>query len=303
MLSLLRTFIGTLFFLCCFGIVLLKNSPKDYRLEFSQNTNLPWATLVDVLEQESTNTENEEISFFLSSLRPLANKEQNIKRFLIPTAHFFDLIEEWQWQQQDSLLQLTYTYELSFLSKLFSFNQKLNDTVRTFGQSRFERIQSKANTLLHEHHWEYNGETTLPLTYYLAIEGESTWEELNSTVKNGHEDLKTFAQKNEIPVLENTFVLFPEINDEKIRWRAAIEVERYYRTNNSTIRCRRYKGGKALVLTHMGTAKHLPKSWSILQDSLLAHKQNYPLIQKDERTIQDSKNPLDWTTKLYAPIE
>jgi len=53
----------------------------------------------------------------------------------------------------------------------------------------------------------------------------------------------------------------------------------------------------------MGTAEHLSKSWSILQDSLLAHKQNYPLIQKDERTFQDSKNPLEWTTKLYAPIE
>ena len=303
MLSLLRTFIGTLFFLCCFGIVLLKNSAKDYRLEFSQNTNLPWATLVDVLEQESTNTENEEISFFLSSLRPLVNKEQNIKRFLIPTAHFFDLIEEWQWKQQDSLLQLTYTYELSFLSKLFSFNQKLNDTVRTFGQSRFEAIQSKANSLLHEHHWEFNGEESFPLTYYLAIEGESSWKELNSAIKNGQEDLKAFAHNNEIPVLENTFVLFPDINDEKIRWRAAIEVERYYRTNNSSIRCRRYKGGKTLVLTHKGTAEHLPKSWSILQDSLSAHKQNYPLIQKDERTIQDSENPLEWTTKLYAPIE
>jgi len=303
MLSLLRTFIGTLFFLCCFGIVLLKNSPKDYRLEFSQNTNLPWATLVDVLEQESTNTENEEISFFLSSLRPLANKEQSIKRFLIPTAHFFDLIEEWQWQQQDSLLQLTYTYELSFLSKLFSFNQKLNDTVRTFGQSRFEGIQSKANSLLHEHHWEYNGETTLPLTYYLAIEGESTWEELNSAVNKGIEVIKTFAKKNAIELLEDEFVLYPIIKENKIRWRAAVTVERYIRTNNSTIRCRRYKGGKALVLTHMGTAEHLSKSWSILQDSLLLYKQNYPLIQKNGRTIQQSTNPLDWTTKLYAPIE
>ena len=97
--------------------------------------------------------------------------------------------------------------------------------------------------------------------------------------------------------------MFPEINDEKIRWRAAIEVERYYRTNNSNIRCRRYKGGKALVLTHMGTAEHLSKSWSILQDSLLMYKQNYPLIQKNGRSKQDSKNPLDWITKLYAPIE
>ena len=49
MLSLLRTFIGTLFFFCCFGVVLLKNSPQDYRLAFNQNTNIPWATVKDVL--------------------------------------------------------------------------------------------------------------------------------------------------------------------------------------------------------------------------------------------------------------
>ena len=303
MLSLLRTFIVTLFFLSCFGIVLLKNSPKDHRMEFIQKTNLPWATIVDVLQQESENRENKETSFFRSPPRPLYNKEQNIKRFLIPTTHFFELNEEWQWQETDSLLKLTYTYHLNFLSKLFSFNRKLNDTVRTLGQSRFENIQEKTHALLHEHRWEYNGETTFPVTYYLAIEGESPWEELNSSVKKGKEAIKSFAKKNSIELLKNEFVLFPKLEENNIRWRAAIAVERFIRTNNSTIRCRRYKGGKAIVLTHMGTTQHLSKSWSILKDSLMLYKQNYPLIQKNGRTIQDSNNPLDWTTKLYAPVE
>ena len=303
MLSLLRTFIGTLFFLCCFGIVLLKNTPKEHRLIFHQKTDLPWVTVKDVLLREDVNDEYTEASFINAAIRTLPSNDRNVKRFLIPTVFNFDLIEEWQWNEQENRLQLTYSYTLNFLSKLTALNKEPLKIIQTFGQSRFENIQTKIKSLLRQHRWEFNGEESFPLTYYLALEGESSWEELNSAVKNGHEDLKTFAQKNEIPVLENTFVLFPEINDEKIRWRAAIEVERYYRTNNSTIRCRRYKGGKALVLTHMGTAKHLPKSWSILQDSLLAHKQNYPLIQKDERTIQDSKNPLEWTTKLYAPIE
>ena len=303
MLSLIRTFIGTLFFLCCFGTVLIKNSPKEYRLEINQKTNLPWATIIDILQQESTSKVKKKKSFFPSSPRLLTTKDHNVKRFSIPTAHYFDLTEEWRWQQKDSLLQLTYTYELNFLSKLFSFNDRFNDTVRTFGQSRFEHIQKKANTLLHEHRWEYNGEATLPLTYYLAIEGESSWEELNSSIEKGKEAIKTFAKKNAIELLEDEFVLYPIMNEKKIRWRAAVTVERYHRTNNTNIRCRRYKGGRTLALIHKGTKEHLAKSWIILQDSLLYHKQNYPLIQKNERTIQHSENPLDWTTNLYAPIE
>ena len=303
MLSLLRTFIGTLFFLGCFGVVLLKNSPQNYRLAFNQHTNIPWATVKDVLSLDDIREKYNEANFINGTIRTLPSEDRTVKRFLIPTVFYFDLIEEWEWNEQESVLQLTYSYTFNFLSRLSSLNVEPKKVIRTYGQSRFESIQKKAQTLLHKHRWEYNGEQTLPLTYYLAIEGESTWEELNSSVKKGQEAIKLFAQKKAIELLKDEFVLYPSINEKKIRWRAAMAVERYIRTNDNTIRCRRFKGGKVLVITHKGTAEHLSKSWYILLDSLVPYKQNYPLIQKHERTAQNSKNPLEWTTKLYAPIE
>ena len=303
MLSLLRTFIGTLFFLGCFGVVLLKNSPQNYRLAFNQHTNIPWATVKDVLSLDDIREKYNEANFINGTIRTLPSQDRTIKRFLIPTIFYFDLIEEWEWNEQESVLQLTYSYTFNFLSRLSSLNVEPKKVIRTYGQSRFESIQKKAQTLLHKHRWEYNGEQTLPLTYYLAIEGESTWEELNSSVKKGQEAIKLFAQKKAIELLKDEFVLYPSINEKKIRWRAAMAVERYIRTNDNTIRCRRFKGGKVLVFTHKGTPEHLSKSWYILLDSLVPHKQNYPLIQKHERTSQNSKNPLEWTTKLYAPIK
>ena len=303
MLSLLRTFIGTLFFLGCFGVVLLKNSPQDYRLAFNQHTNIPWATVKDVLSLDDIREKYNEANFINGTIRTLPSQDRTVKRFLIPTVFYFDLIEEWEWIEQESVLQLTYSYRFNFLSRLSSLNVEPIKVIRSYGQSRFESIQKKAQTLLHKHRWEYNGEQTLPLTYYLAIEGESTWEELNSSVKKGQEAIKLFAQKKAIELLKDEFVLYPSINEKKIRWRAAIAVERYIRTNDNTIRCRRFKGGKVLVFTHKGTPEHLSKSWYILLDSLVPYKQNYPLIQKHERTAQNSKNPLEWTTKLYAPIK
>ena len=303
MLSLLRTFIGTLFFFCCFGVVLLKNSPQDYRLAFNQNTNIPWATVKGVLSLDDIREKYNEANFINGTIRTLPSQDLTVKRYLIPTVFYFDLIEEWEWNEKESVLQLTYSYTFNFLSRLSSLNVEPKKVIRTYGQSRFESIQKKAHTLLHKHRWEYNGEETLPLTYYLAIEGENTWEELNSSVKKGQEAIKLFAKKKAIELLKDEFVLYPSINEKKIRWRAAIAVERYFRTNNNTIRCRRFKGGKVLVFTHKGTEEHLSKSWSILLDSLVPYKQNYPLIQKHERTAQNSENPLEWTTKLYAPIE
>ena len=249
-----------LFFFFAVLELFCSKTPLGTSFNISSKNRSSWVTVNDVLLREDVNDEYTEASFINAAIRTLPSKDRNVKRFLIPTVFNFDLIEEWQWNEQENRLQLTYNYTLNFLSKLTALNKEPLKIIQTFGQSRFEKYPNKGKVVVAPTplgiQWQRR---KLSLTYYLALEGESSWEELNSAVKNGHEDLKTFAQKNEIPVLDNTFVLFPEINDEKIRWRAAIEVERYYRTNNSTIRCRRYKGGKALVLTHMGTAKHLPK--------------------------------------------
>ena len=97
--------------------------------------------------------------------------------------------------------------------------------------------------------------------------------------------------------------LLTELKDSFVRWRAAIEVDRFYRTNRSDIRCRRYKGGKALQLSHQGTNDYLKDSWKILQDSLVNKIQAYPAIQAISKENDSIVNPLNWTTQLYMPIQ
>ena len=111
------------------------------------------------------------------------------------------------------------------------------------------------------------------------------------------------GQTKNISSLGETFILYPVLSDAVVRWRAAIEVDRFYRTNRSDIRCRRYKGGKVLQLSHQGTNDYLKDSWNILQDSLVNKIQAYPAIQAISKENDSIVNPLNWTTQLYMPIQ
>ena len=44
-------FFGVLFFIGCFGIVMIKNTPNKYNLIIRQQSNLIWASLADELQK------------------------------------------------------------------------------------------------------------------------------------------------------------------------------------------------------------------------------------------------------------
>ncbi|MGB1445606.1 MAG: hypothetical protein ACPG7X_07300 [Flavobacteriaceae bacterium] len=304
MLSLLRTFLGALFFLCCLGVIVIKNHPSHYQIKIHQKTTLPWAGLVAILNSQNSREGVDNAPLLLTDRQQLPTKNNEVVRFALSSTNYFEIKEEWQWDETRQSILLHYTYKLNFLSKLLSmFNATHLEVIRLYGLERLSRAQDELSSKLNQHRWDYMGEQTLPLTYYLAYEGDSTWDELTSSIDDGYNRIRTFAAENNIELKEDEFVLYPSMGENQVRWRAAISVDRFYRTNNLSIRCRRYRGGKALGMIHKGTNLHLKKSWTILNDSLKRKRQNYPLIQKKEITVQESKNPLDWTTTLFAPIQ
>ena len=304
MLNLLRSFFGVLFFIGCFGIVMIKNTPNKYNLIISQQSNLIWASLADELQKGEWKFEEKNPVVFADQMNQLKTTAPKTIIFKLPTPYSFDLKEIWKWNESKKIITVNYQYELNFLSKLyFTINPELNKKIKDFGEARLlktlEKIQSKFN----QHRSEYLGEMPLPMTYYLAIEGKSPWKDLEAAVFLGHEKIKTFGTQNNIPLQEKSFIVYPSLGEEVVQWRAAIAVDQFYKTNSAEIRCRRYKGGNTLALLHKGPDNFLRNSWNRIKDSLNNRQQNYPFIQQSIKNIDQTKNPLNWETILYIPIQ
>ena len=201
-------------------------------------------------------------------------------------------------------MKLFYNYTLAFKDQLkLLSNPEYNNLLRSIIIKRLENMLEVIESQYQQHRWQFKGETTLPLTYYLALEGNSPWNTIKEDTELAFKKIHDFAKTADISSLGKTFILYPVLSDAVVRWRAAIEVDRFYRTNRRDIGGRRYKGGKALQLTHQGTNDFLKDSWEILQDSLVSRIQAYPAIQVISKQNDSIVNPLSWNTQLYMPIQ
>ena len=233
-----------------------------------------------------------------------SQKSQHELKFIFPGEEDFTLEEQWVFSPEKKSVQLLYNYTLGFRDQFkFLRNPQFNDSLRSILIKRFKNTQQAIAEQYQQHRWQYNGETTLPLTYYLALEGNSPWNTIKEDTELAFKKIHDFAKTADISSLGKTFILYPVLSEAVVLWRAAIEVDRFYRTNRRDIRCGRYKGGKALELTHQGTDDFLKDSWEILQDSLVSRIQAYPAIQVISEQNYSIVDPLSWTTQLYMPIQ
>ena len=312
MINLIRTILGVLFFLFVFGVVLIKNKPKVFEIVLEQSIHYPVINYIDYLQsltaQQQIKIELSKNDAFRSS--SLTNKiersprNQNELKFIFASEEGFSLEEQWTFFPEKKQVQLRYNYNLKFREQLnLLFYPDFNDSLRAIVIKRLKNTRQAIAKQYQQHLWQYKGETTLPLTYYLAVEGNSSWSAIEKDTNLAFEKIRDFADIKNITSLGKSFIVYPELNDSVVRWRAAIGVDRFYRTNKRDIRCRRYKGGKALQLTHQGTGNYLKDSWKILKDSLANKIQAYPAIQGIAKENDSIVNPLNWTTQLYIPIQ
>ena len=312
MINLIRTILGVLFFLFVFGVVLIKNKPKVFEIVLEQTVDYPLINYMDYLQSSSAQqwikTELSKNDAFRSSSltkkMERSPKNQNKLKFTFASKEGFSLEEQWTFFPEKKQVQLRYNYNLEFREQLKLLRYPdFNDSLRAIVIKRLENTHLAIAKQYRQHRWQYKGETTLPLTYYLALEGNSPWISVEKDTNLAFEKIRDLAEIKNITSFGRSFIVYPELNDSVVRWRAAIEVDRFYRTNSRDIRCRRYKGGKVLQLTHQGTTDYLKDSWKILQDSLTNKIQSYPAIQSITKENDSIVNPLNWTTQLYIPVQ
>jgi hypothetical protein len=312
MFNLIRTILGILFFFLVFGVVLIKNKPKEFEIVLEQSIDYPFVNYIDYLQSTPSQewitallSKNE--AFYTSSrvnrIEGLQKNQYGLK-FIYPEDEDFTLEERWVFSSEKKSVQLLYNYTLGFRNQFKLLrNPQFNDTLRSILIKRFENTQQAVAEQYQQHRWQYNGKTTLPLTYYLTLEGNSPWNTIKKDTELAFKKIRDFAKTADISSLGKTFILYPVLSDSVVRWQAVIEVDRFYRTNRRDIRCRSYKGGKALQLTHQGTNDFLKDSWEILQDSLVSKIQAYPAIQFISKENDSIVNTLNRTTQLYMPIQ
>lgn len=312
MFNLIRTILGVLFFILVLGVVLIKNKPKEFEIVLEHAIDYPIVNYIDYLQSSParqwiyTLLSKKEAFYAPSMTKKMewSQKSQHELKFIFPGEEDFTLEEQWVFSPEKKSVQLLYNYTLGIRDQFkFLRNPQFNDSLRSILIKRFKNTQQAIAEQYQQHRWQYNGETTLPLTYYLALEGNSPWNTIKEDTELAFKKIHDFAKTADISSLGKTFILYPVLSDAVVRWRAAIEVDRFYRTNRRDISCRRYKGGKALQLTHQGTNDFLKDSWEILQDSLVSRIQAYPAIQVISKKNDSIVNPLGWTTRLYMPIQ
>ncbi|MEN8812704.1 MAG: hypothetical protein ABF277_05270 [Candidatus Arcticimaribacter sp.] len=313
MLNFIKTILGFIFFSFVFGLIIIKNGPKDHTLIIEQDLSNPAISYIEYLqsakakeewiaeafpqgELAEAKIEIEEITSF--------NRSEHEFGFSIPTNKNFTLEERWIFSPKQPKVRLEYHYTNDFRGQIFHLRRPyFKDSLRSVAIKRFSKAEQKITNLYQQHRYIYKGETTLPLTYYLALEGNSSWNKVAQETATAFETIQDFAKNSNIPIQKESFLVYPSLGDSIVRWRAAITVDRYYRTNSAVIKCRRFKGSKTLQLEHQGPNNFLKESWDLLRDSLKGKIQSYPLIQEINTANDSISNPLNWSTQLYIPIQ
>lgn len=312
MLKLFQSFLGFVFFCLLIIILWIKSQPSHYYIKLEQNLAYPKASYQAYLESEAGDsfwTMRSDSIHYIS--RWIAdediqrmNADNNSITFRLTSRLYFKIFETWTFSEDQQTLSLSYSFDLSFLSKAFLLqNKNFLPAMKKSMYARYKLLNKTIKDRFATHNWEYIGVSEYPQTYYLAIEGQSSWQNLSKEYHEGHQRLRKFAKENAIPIQAFPFVVFPQLQNKKVQWRAALAVDKFYNTQEDSIKCNRYRGGKVLQLVHKGPFDQLQKSWNILFDSLQLNTQAYPVFQKEHVSARDTHNSLNWETILYLPIQ
>lgn len=309
MLKLIQSFFSLLFFCFIFGVLWVKNLPSHYTFTIEKEVSYPLISYAEHLNQNQTvadtNThfQSSVLHWIKSSEVQLLRRENDFLIYDLPTQLYFSLQETWRFDTQKNILKSQYSFSPSFVSKaLLVFNPDFIDAVKENLYHKLQWIEQSVHNEFVSHRLDYLGENDFPTTYYLAVEGESSWQNAEVSYQTGQEQLLKFAQNQKIKTTGKPFVLFPKMTASSIQWRAALAVDRYYSFEDAAIRCRRFRGGKVLQLIHKGPLTMISESWKILFDSLQNNQQAYPVFQQSLISANDSSNPLNWETLLSLPI-
>lgn len=306
MFKLIEAFLGVMLFLFLGGLLVLKNQEKHYAFKTAMNYELPDAFLAEELKiEKATQSLAPYFPWDIQINTRQTSFDSYSTSISIKDEYYGDHAVGFRLDTLQKRIMLKAEGEKNVLLRLYwMFNTaKVNKTQRSFPKllkEKLNRAEEKFNT----HRTQWKGIQFSDPIYYLAL--EKSWDTIpdQKTVALAHQELKAFALERQIPALGEVFTVYPFTTEKKI-WRFALPVRRYYATKSKTIRCRRYRGGNSIRLTHKGTSNNLDKSWSQLQDSLAqrGYTLAYPPMERYPINRKNENNPYKWETELILAIK
>ena len=318
MLRLFQTFFGVLFFGLCFFMVIIKNSPLQYKLELSYPLEVNHKSYFNLLLEKFPKGVFSEInsSSFVRNLPTFSSHldmeqstldiEEDLGKVIIktPLGNGY-LIEQWYVNPSKQNIELHFSYNLDFLSQNYLFfRPNENKGLIFFATEQMEKLSEITQQALNSHRWSFTGIQTKTMDYYLWIEGDASWKSLEEETKKGYQILNNYIKNENIRPSDAPFIIFPLMGRNNLRWRVCLPVDRYILSNNDSIGCRKFRLFKNISLRHYGTDRHLEKSWKTLRDSLrkLELKQSYPAWQEIKDSYWNTQDPLLRESILHIPI-
>lgn len=306
MFKLIEALLGVLLFLLLGGLLIVKNQEDHYAFETALPHELPPLFLAEEFKNDSL---AQSLEFFfpwkLNTIQFQSSHNELNTILSIEDEYYGSHTVKIELDPLEHIASVKVEGRKNVLLRVFwMFNGfKIKESRRKLSAFLKQKL-TKAELKFNEHRIQWEGIQVSDPIYYLAL--EKSWDTIpdQKTLLLAHKELLDFARNKQIPAQGNIFTVYPYSSKKKI-WRFAYPVNRYYSTGSNTIKCRRFKGGTYLSITHKGTNKHIEKSWQQLQDSLTkgGYSLAYPPIERYPINSVNEFNPFKWETELILAVK
>ena len=220
----------------------------------------------------------------------------------------------WNFEEVNGATEVTWGMQgkQSFMEKLaFIFQKKsLSEMMRPKFKEGLEDMREVALNKMQKYNINVDGVIQHGGGYYMYITTASKISQVDTQMERMLEEVSNFMNTNNIEIIGSPFVLYNQWNREK---GTAIYSAGYFTPSEvitpmeSTVLNDFLPNQKTLKTTLKGDYKNLQEAWTkaygyIARNNLIM-KEDANSFEVYVRGIKDSKNPADWITHLYIPLQ
>ncbi|MDT0686907.1 SRPBCC family protein [Autumnicola psychrophila] len=247
-----------------------------------------------------------------TAARPFSSINQDME-YTIPFGESSSEVY-WNFEQTENGTQITWGVQgkHSFMEKLGFLLQTddFSDIWRTRMQQSLDDLERITNEKMAEYSINVDGVTQHGGGYYMYSTTASKLSQVNDRMSTMITDISSYMEKNNIEKLGNPFVLYNEWNNGNT---TAIFSAGYFTPSEiitpeeSPVLTGFMSNQKVVKTTLKGSYDNLPEAWdrahAYIQENNLV-----PLEESDSFEVynirpQDTKNPANWITTIYIPIQ
>ena len=198
--------------------------------------------------------------------------------------------------------------KLDFFFKAFSLVYGgMDKMIGTEYEESLKNIQTKVTEKLNASSFEFQGTTEHGGGFYLYLPIKSdNAEEFSTFWKEGFDNLKKFATKNNITIIGAPFTIFDLVNETEINGKVALPIgEKVSPKSILPIGCDYQPKQTVLKAVHIGSYQLLKNSWDKLNSYII--NQNLKVLGSSFEVytiyFDITEDPTMWQTDLYIPVQ